>query len=81
MTVTPGVVLQQVNMQSASHCVSHCVKAAEHPDFPEVEKKFERIFEECGRGLKPLSNHPSQLRDDWSLGDLRKGYDLTNQEF
>lgn len=32
MAVTPTVVLQRVNMQSASHFVSH-------PDFPMVEKK------------------------------------------
>lgn len=37
------MVLQQVNMQSASHIVSHCVEAAEHPDFPVVEKKL-RVF-------------------------------------
>lgn len=44
MAVTPTVVLHQVNMQSASHFTSHCVKASEHPDFPMVEKKKLRGF-------------------------------------
>lgn len=53
MAVIPTVVLQRVNMQSASHFVSHCVR---HPDFPVVEKKTERICEECGGHLETLSD-------------------------
>lgn len=49
MAVTPTVVLQRVNMQSASHFVSH-------PDFPMVEKKKK----DCGGDLETLSDHPSQ---------------------
>jgi len=57
--VTPTVVLQQVNVQSASHFVRLCVKAAKHPDFTTVQKK-ERIFEDSAGGLQTLPDHLSQ---------------------
>lgn len=41
VAVSPTVVLQQVK---CSHCVSHFVKADEHPDFPVVQKKTQREF-------------------------------------
>lgn len=67
--------------QMQSLCESLC-ESWWTPRLPRGTKKNrERICEECGGGLETVSDHPPYKRDDGSLGDLRNGYDLTDQEF
>lgn len=59
-------------MQSVSHFVSHCVKAAEHPDFPVVKKKEKEFVKSVEEVLKQfliiyLSKETSGPWEIWEI--------------